>query len=192
MYPQRKASLPLLFPFTWFSQTLSRQPWLLSQAIKASPQSSEESIWPQVSLCSTQQTGESDSLWVTLLFITLINGPGDQGTFLPATEVLIRMGTLKLSISATPFTLLTSFCLFFSLLSRSQSLSCPAMSVWVSALNRMDSLGALKDGYIRGPAGLTPSSATLTFCLSPLKRPSHPLHWLIGHCHREKKTKEPP
>ncbi|KAK2902307.1 hypothetical protein Q8A73_012053 [Channa argus] len=60
------------------------------------------------------------------------------------------------------------------------------VSVWVSTLSRMDSLGALKDGYIRGPAGLTPSSATLTFCLSPLKRPSHPLRWLIGHCHREK------
>lgn len=68
-----------------------------------------------------------------------------------------------------------------------------AMSVWVSALNRIDSLCALKDGYIRGPVGLAPSSMTLTFCLSPLKRPSHPLHSLIGHCHREKKNaKEPP
>lgn len=118
-YPQREAPLPLSVPFTWFLQTLPRQPWLLSEAIKASPQSSEESSWPQVSLCSTQQTGESDSLWVTLLFITLINGPRDQGTFLPATEVLIRMGTFKLSVSATPFTLLTSFCLPFPLLALS-------------------------------------------------------------------------
>lgn len=122
----------------------------------------------------------------TLLFITLINGPGDWRTFLPATEVLIRMGTFKLSVSATPFTLPTSFCLFFSPLSLLYRLL--AMSVWVSALNRIDSLCALKDDYIRGPAGLTPSSETLT-CLSPLKRPSHPLHRLIGHCHREKKLK---
>lgn len=119
--------------------------------------------------------------------------PAGLGNILPAAEVLIRMGTLKLSVSATPFTLPTSFCFFFSLLPLPRPYCLPpAMSAWVSALNRIDSLGALKDGYIRGPAGLTPSSATLTFCLSPLKRPSHPLHRLIGHCHREKKAKEPP
>lgn len=120
--------------------------------------------------------------------------PRGPGNILPATEVLIRMRTFKLSVSATPFTLPTSLCLVLSLLSPSPAahplsplLSSPAMSVWVSALNRIDSLGALKDGYIRGPAGLTPSSATLTFCLSPLKRPSHPLRRLIGHCHGGKK-----
>lgn len=120
-----------------------------------------------------------------------LRGPGN---ILPATEVLIRMRTFKPSVSATPFTLPTSFCLFFSLLALWLPYSLlPTMCVGVCALNRIDPLGALKDGYIRGPAGLTPSSATLTFCLSPLKRPSHPLHRLIGHCHRQKKkAKEPP
>lgn len=115
-----------------------------------------------------------------------LRGPGN---ILPATEVLIRMGTFKLSVSATPFTFPTSFCFLFFLLSLSLPYCLPpTMSVWMSALNRIDSPGALKDGYTRGPAGLTPSSATLTFCLSPLKRPSHPLHRLIGHCHRGKKS----
>lgn len=119
--------------------------------------------------------------------------PRGPGNILPAAEVLIRMRTFKLSVSATPFTLPTSFGLFFSLLALSLPYRVPpTMCVWVCALNRIDSLGALKDGYIRGPAGLTPSSATLTFCLSPLKRPSHPLHRLIGHCHGGEKAKEPP
>lgn len=109
------------------------------------------------------------------------------GNSLPVTKVLIRMRTFQLSVSATPCTLLTSFCILFSL-SLPYCLP-PTMCVWVCALNRMDSLGTLKDGYIRGQAGLTPSSAALTFCLSPLKRLSHPLHRLIGHCHKEKKLK---
>lgn len=114
--------------------------------------------------------------------------PRGPGNILPATKVLIRMRTFKPSVSATPFTSPTSFSLFFSLLALSLPYRLPpTMRVRLCALNRIDLLAALKDGYIRGPAGLTPSSATLTFCLSPLKRPSHPLHRLIGHCHGEKK-----
>lgn len=115
--------------------------------------------------------------------------PGGLGNILPAAKVLIRMRTFKCSVSATPFTLPTSLCLLFSL---SLSYCLPQACVCLCVLNKIDSLGTLKDGYIRGPAGLTPSSATLTFCLSPLKRPSHSLHQLIGHCHREKKAKELP
>lgn len=45
--------------------------------------------------------------------------PRGPGNILPAAEVLIRMRTFKLSVSATPFTLPTSFGLFFSLLALS-------------------------------------------------------------------------
>lgn len=107
--------------------------------------------------------------------------PRGPVNILPAAKVLIRMGTFKLSVSATLLPYLLPF------VSTSPSLFHTTMCVWVCALNRIGSLGTLKDGYIRGPAGLTPSSVTLTFCLSPLKRPSHPLHRLIGHCHRGKK-----
>lgn len=41
--------------------------------------------------------------------------PRGPVNILPAAKVLIRMGTFKLSVSATPFTLPTSFCLYFPL-----------------------------------------------------------------------------
>lgn len=150
-------------------------------------QSSEDSICPWVSRFGAHRTQDSDSWWTPPLFINVINGTGHQGTVLPAADL---NEDFKLYISACPFTLTASFCFILSLFSRSQSFL--DMFVCVSTLNRIDSLCALKDGYIRGPAGLTPSSTTLTFCLSLLKRPSHPLHSLIGHCHREKKAKDLP
>lgn len=111
--------------------------------------------------------------------------PQGAENILPAPNVLIRIRTFKPSVSATPPPVATSFCPLPPFL---PSCSFPAFSPlgcatrqrwgWILSVS-------LKDGYIRGPAGLTPSSVTLTFCLSLLKRPSHPLHGLIGHRRRE-------
>lgn len=114
--------------------------------------------------------------------------PRGAENILPAPEVLIRIRTFKPSVSATPLPVATSFCPLP--LARSfpafAPLGCatPRRRGWILSLS-------LKDGYIRGPAGLAPSSATLTFCLSPLKRPSHPLHGLIGHRRREEGREGP-
>lgn len=111
--------------------------------------------------------------------------PRGAENILPAPEVLIRIRTFKPSVSATPPPVATSFCPLPPFLPSCSfptffPLRCATRRCWGWILSV-----SLKDGYIRGPAGLAPSSATLTFCLSPLKRPSHPLHGLIGHRRRE-------
>ena len=108
---QKKAPCPSSCLFTWCLQTLPRQSELQN------PHHNHRGEYQAMSI-PMQHTAERE-VWFIVGHSALHHfnkWPGGAGNIFACYRgILIRTGTFKPSVSATPFTLPTSFCLFFPL-----------------------------------------------------------------------------